>query len=158
AYGICMGLFIAYVERTSIGAEGSDFEFTWIERCLIAGRVVWFYLSKLLLPIDLMFMYPRWEISQADASQYAYPLAAVALLIAAWLVRKRTRAPLAALLYFGGTLFPVLGFLNVFPFRYSFVADHFQYLPSLGIISLVAGGAGMLAARWQKGPGVNGPV
>ena len=28
----------------------------------------------------------------------------------------------------------MLGFLNVYPFRYSYVADHFQYLASLGVI------------------------
>ena len=31
-------------------------------------------------------------------------------------------------------MFPVLGFLNVFPFVYSFVADHFQYLASLAVV------------------------
>jgi tetratricopeptide (TPR) repeat protein len=40
-------------------------------------------------------------------------------------------------LMFGGTLFPAIGFVNVYPFRYSFVADHFQYHASLGIIVLV---------------------
>lgn len=41
-----------------------------------------------------------------------------------------------ALLFFTGTLFPALGFLNVYPHRFSYVADHFQYLASIGIISL----------------------
>ena len=39
-----------------------------------------------------------------------------------------------SLLIFGGSLFPVLGFFNVYPFRYSYVADHFQYLASVAII------------------------
>ena len=46
-----------------------------------------------------------------------------------------------------GTLFPVLGFLNVYPFIFSFVADHFQYLASLGMIVLFASGATLAAAR-----------
>jgi Tfp pilus assembly protein PilF len=57
-----------------------------------------------------------------------------------WLMRKRTRAPLAAALFFGGSLFPVIGFFNVFAFIFSFVADHWQYLPSIGVVVLVAAG------------------
>jgi protein O-mannosyl-transferase len=87
-------------------------------------------------PFDLMFIYPRWTVSAAEPWQYAYPLAAVTVILIAWMIRKRTRAPLAALLLFAGTLFPALGFVNVFPFRYSFVADHFQYLASIPVIAL----------------------
>ena len=41
-----------------------------IERGWIAGRVVWFYLSKLLWPASLMFIYPRWQVNVADGWQY----------------------------------------------------------------------------------------
>jgi len=40
-----------------------------------------------------------------------------------------------------------LGFFDVFYFRYSFVADHFQYLASIGIIALAAGGGTVLCER-----------
>ena len=55
------------------------------------------------------------------------------MLLLAWLSR-RWRGPLAGFLFFAGTLFPALGFFNVYPFQYSWVADHFQYLACLGII------------------------
>jgi len=46
------------------------------------------------------------------------------------------------------TLAPALGFFDVYPMRYSFVADHFQYLASLGpIVALVALAARVLAGR-----------
>jgi tetratricopeptide (TPR) repeat protein len=140
ALGAAGGLFTAWVERNLIGAEGAAFDFTAIQRCLIAGRVVWFYLGKLFWPADLTFIYPRWNVRQDVWWQYLYPIAALMLLVTLWLLRRRTRAPLAAMLFFVGTLFPVLGFFNVFPFRYSYVADHFQYLPSLAVISFCAGG------------------
>ena len=44
AIGIISGLFTAWVERRFVGAMGSEFSFTVIDRCLIAGRAFWFYL------------------------------------------------------------------------------------------------------------------
>ncbi len=148
--GTVAGLFTALVERHLIGAEGAEFEFSVIERLLIAGRVPWFYLGKLLWPFELSFIYPRWEVRQTAWWQYAYLLATVLALGLAWRYRHRTRAPLATLLFFGGTLLPVLGFVNVYPFIFSLVADHFQYLASLGPITLVAAGCAVLAGRLDR--------
>ena len=151
ALGVVAGAFTAWVERTLIGAEGAAFDMTIVERCLIAGRVVWFYLGKLLWPTHLIFVYPRWQVSQAVWWQYLFPAATLLLLAAAWALRRRWRGPLAALLFFVGTLFPALGFCNVYPFILSFVADHFQYLASLGVITLVSAGATLVLRRWQVG-------
>jgi len=151
--GVTGGLFTAWMERTYVGAGGAEFDFTFVERCLIAGRVIWFYLGKLLWPAELIFTYPRWDPDQSVWWQYLYPLGVVAVLVLLWLVRKRTRAPLAAMLFFCGTLFPVLGFFNVYPFRFSFVADHFQYLATLGIIALFSATVALLWQRWQVWPG-----
>jgi protein O-mannosyl-transferase len=146
------GALTAYVERKLIGAEGAEFELTIIERLLMAGRVVWFYLGKLCWPAELIFFYPRWGIDQAVWWQYLYPLAAVLLVAVLGLLafRYRWRAPLAGVLFFVGTLFPVLGFFNVYPFRFSLVADHFQYLASLGIIALAAAGLALLWTRFAE--------
>jgi tetratricopeptide (TPR) repeat protein len=154
--GAAAGVFTAWVERTMIGAEGAAYAIPFLERGLIAGRVIWFYLGKLFWPAELIFIYPRWQVSQAAAWQYLFPAAALALGAALWALRRRSRAPLAALLYFVGTLFPVLGFFNVFPFIYSFVADHFQYLASLGIITLASAGLATLLQRrglWRRPAG-----
>jgi protein O-mannosyl-transferase len=139
--GIAAGLFTVWMERTFIGASGSEFAFSFVERCLIAGRVFWFYLATLLWPSNLMFIYPRWTIDASVWWQYLYPATAFLTALVCWLLRHRARWPLAALLFYGGTLFPALGFLNVYPFRYSFVADHFQYLAGLAPICLAAAGA-----------------
>jgi len=147
--GIGSGLFTAWMERTFVGAQGAEYNFSIVERFLIAGRAMWFYLAKLCWPANLSFMYARWNVSQAVWWQYLFP--AAALLVAGVLVWRRWRGPLAALLFFAGTLFPALGFVNVFPFRYSFVADHFQYLASLGPLTLAA--AGLTAALGFLRPG-----
>ena len=145
--GLASGLFTAWVERSQIGADGPQFQFSLIERTLIAGRAVWFYLGKLVWPDPLIFSYSRWHVSQAVWWQYLFPIALAALFGGLWLIRNRTRAPLAAMLFFAGTLFPALGFVNVYPFIYSFVADHFQYLASLGVITLFAAGVTTFVAR-----------
>jgi len=137
--GAAMGLYTAYLERTHVGAFGSDFNFTLIDRCLIAGRALWFYAGKLLWPADLIFIYPRWRIDASDASQYLYPLAAIIVTALLWFFRGRKRlgrGPPAGWLFFVGTMFPALGFLNVYPFIFSFVADHFQYHAGVGLIVL----------------------
>jgi protein O-mannosyl-transferase len=132
----------AWFERTRIGAQGADFALGVVPRFLLAGRVVWFYLAKLFWPADLIFIYPRWTIDATAAWQWLFPLGALALVAVLW--RTRRRGPLTALLFFGGTLFPVLGFFNVYPFLFSFVADHFQYLASAGVLALVATGLARL--------------
>jgi tetratricopeptide (TPR) repeat protein len=136
--GIAVGLFTAWVERRYVGAVGTDFSLSILQRVLISGRDVWFYLQKLVWPSRLMFIYPRWDVNARVWWQYLFPLGVIALVAAAWLVRGKTRGPLAAVLFFVGTLFPALGFFNAYPFIYSFVADHFQYLAALGIITLAA--------------------
>jgi tetratricopeptide (TPR) repeat protein len=150
-FGLVAGLFTAWVERRLVGAEGEAYHFTIIERCLIAGRAVWFYLGKLCWPANLVFIYPRWHVSQTIWWQYLFPITLLFLVIGLWALRRRRPALIASLLFFTGTLFPALGFLNVYPFRYSFVADHFQYLASVGPIVLFSAGAALCVERWPSG-------
>lgn len=134
ALGVAAGLFTAAVERKYIGAQGADYSLTLLQRFLIAGRAIWFYAGKLLWPESLTFIYPRWMVDSSVWWQYLFPAATVAVLAGLWWAARTHRGPLAAFLFFAGTLFPALGFFNVYPFVYSYVADHFQYLASLGII------------------------
>lgn len=141
ALGIGAGLFTSWVERTIIGAQGSEFNlFIW-QRILIAGRDFWFYLFKLVWPDKLTFIYPRWEINRSVWLQYAFPIALVIVLAVLWALRRHSRGVLAGLLVFLALLSPALGFINVYPFLYSFVADHFQYLACIGPLTLLAAGA-----------------
>ena len=104
--------------------------------------------SKAVLPLGLAFLYPRWHIDAADPLAWAPLLAFATLLAAAWLRRGSWGRPvLFALLYFVLMLSPVLGFFNVYFMRYSYVADHYQYLALVGIAALLVGGLGSLVAR-----------
>ena len=140
-FGVAIGQCVvtAWLERNHVGAKGAEWVISFPERCLIAGRAVWFYAGKLFWPAKLCFVYPRWELNSNSLWQWLYPVSAVAALLALWLARGRLgRGPVAAALYFVGTLFPVLGFMNVYFMYYSFVCDHWVYLSSLGLIALGA--------------------
>jgi protein O-mannosyl-transferase len=153
AMSVISGLFIAWVERDVIGARGEAFGLSAAQRLLLPGRIVWFYLCKLVWPTELVFVYPRWIVDPAVWWQWLFPLAAIALLVVLFVMARRRRTLPAGLLFFIGSLFPVLGFFNVYLFLYTYVADHFQYLPSLGVIALVGGvvAAGALKVRSRAG-------
>jgi tetratricopeptide (TPR) repeat protein len=150
--GITFGLLTVYMEKHHVGARGEEWNLSLLQRVLLAGRILWFYAGKLIWPHPLVFIYPRWRIDPAQGWPYLYSVTALAVVVLLWLYRRRLgRGPLAAVLFFAGTLFPALGFFDVFPMRYSFVADHFQYLACVGLLALIAAAGqtiGRNLARW----------
>jgi tetratricopeptide (TPR) repeat protein len=159
--GLAGGLFTAHFERKLIGAEGAAFALDLFERSLLAGRALWFYLGKLVWPVDLVFVYPHWTVDAAQIVQWLFPLAALGLLaMAVYFARTKAcgRGALTALLLFAGTLFPVLGFFNIYPFLFSYVADHFQYLATLPMFALAGAALARLPARVPRGLAIAAPV
>lgn len=154
AVGIGLGLTTAWLEKHHVGAAGVDWALSPVARLLVAGRAPWFYAGKLVWPARLIFIYPKWRIDPSAAWQVAFPVAAASVVLALWAARRRIgRGPLAAVLLFGGTLAPALGFFDVYPFRYSYVADHFQYLASTALIALLTAamtGAGRCLASGMR--------
>jgi tetratricopeptide (TPR) repeat protein len=111
------------------------------ERLVTSGYVPWFYLGKLLWPHPLIFIYPRWQIEASRALSYWPLLAMVVVAIVFWSKRQSWARPwFFALAYFLVALIPVLGLINHYFLRYSFVADHLQYLASMGPLALVGAG------------------
>ncbi len=140
ATGLVMGLVTVWWEVNQVGAKGGEWAITSFERMLLPARSLWFYAGKLFLPYKLTFIYPRFELDPAELWQWLFPVALIAVFISLWFLRGRiTRGPVAAVAFFSVTLFPAIGFFDVYPFRYSFVADHFQYLASIGLIALACG-------------------
>jgi len=140
AVGTIAGLFSSWVERHYLSAEGTDFSLSLLGRVLVAGRSVWFYAATVVWPFSLNFIYPRWEVDVSAWQQWAFPIGLCVLGVGLWVLRRRTRAPLAVYLLFVGSLFPVLGFVNLYGSLYSWVWDHWQYLPDLALFALVGSG------------------
>jgi tetratricopeptide (TPR) repeat protein len=151
--GIAMGVLAMWWERYHQGTSRAVFTFlSPIERVLVASRAVWFYLSKLIWPSNLTFIYPRWDIAPAHLLNYAWLLAGVITCGALCFLRRYWgRGVEVAAGFFVVTLSPVLGFIMLYTFRYTFVADHYQYLACIGPIALASAGLANLADTFKNG-------
>jgi tetratricopeptide (TPR) repeat protein len=143
-------IWTVFEQKFHAGAIGGDWAQTRPERLIIAGKAIWFYLGKLVWPHPLIFIYPRWDVDSSKVVAYLPLLAAIAGLVALWFIHAKSgRALFFAAAYYVVSLFPVLGFFDVFFFRYSFVSDHFQYLASMGPLALA--GAAIVTAVGRFG-------
>ena len=152
---LLLGLILVRItiitEKVVVKTHGTDWDFSFAERFIIAGKALWFYLYKLIYPLNLAFSYPKWSIDSTVASNYLPSLVFLALIIGLWWFRDKVgRSPLTAILFFAGTLFPALGFFSVYPMRYSFAADHFQYLACIGPIALFSASLTAFATSLSK--------
>lgn len=125
------------------GANDPQWQRGIAQRVATAGAVAWFYLGKLVWPHPLVFVYPKWEVNAASILWWL-PLVGMLLLVAGL---RRWRGVWLALLYFIVALGPVLGLLDHYFLRYSFVGDHFQYLASIGPLALLGAVMSKLS-RW----------
>jgi len=148
--GIGMGVVSIWWERHRQGTWGSEFSFSVIERILIASRALWFYVGKLIWPSKLVFSYPKWRINPDDPWQYSWLVGCFLVGLILWLRRGKISKPtIAALIFFAVSLAPTLGFISLYTFRYTFVADHYQYVASMGLVALFGGAIAMARGRGQ---------
>lgn len=122
--------------RFSQSREIISFDFSLWERIRIASHAGFFYIGKLLIPLNMVTFYPRWIWLQNSYLSYFPALLLAIVLTALFLLRRYSRAPLFLVLYFLVTLSPILGFLNFYFMTFSFVADRYQYLASAGLLFL----------------------
>src|SRR6202453_2873462 len=153
--GAGMGMVTVWWERYHQGTQGRLFALGLPERLLVGSHAVWFYIIKLLWPADLTFSYPAWTLHPGNPLSWGWLLAGVALCHVIYRARKHIgRGAEVEALFFVATLSPVLGFIMLYTFRYSFVADHYQYAASIGPIALASAGIVTLAESRKKIRGV----
>ncbi|MBI5249794.1 MAG: tetratricopeptide repeat protein [Desulfomonile tiedjei] len=122
-----------YVVATEISYPGvlPDWEY----RPLLAAGAIWFYVGKLFYPVGLVPVYPRWDIT-GHVWLFSGLFAALAV-IAGLIAKFRKRIDpviLWGLLFFLINILPVAGLVPFGHMGHSFVADHFMYLPMVGIV------------------------
>jgi tetratricopeptide (TPR) repeat protein len=109
----------------------------FLSHLAVAGLAPWFYLSKAVLPLDLNVIYPKWEIDPHRLVSWLPAALWIGCFLVFWRQRKTWgRAALFGFGYFIVTLFPVLGFFDQGFYRFSLVADHWQYYSIVGIVAL----------------------
>jgi hypothetical protein len=115
-------------------------------RPAVAADALAFYLCKLACPIHLCILYghnpPFIVASHLIYFSWILPALVIGVL---WHTRKSLKTPVAAALLFLMPLLPVLGFVPFEFQRISTTADHYLYLPMLGVGLLF----GFAIERWR---------
>ena len=151
--GSGMGLIAIWWEHYHQGTRGPTFALGPLERLIVATHAVWFYLGKLFWPAKLTFIYPQWTIEPKNPFSYIWLVAGIVLCAAIYFARRYVgRSIEVAAAFFVVTLSPLLGFIMLYTFRYTFVADHYQYLASIGPIALLSAALVKLANSRRYGP------
>ncbi len=146
--GIALAFSAADFERDFANIHGREVSLDFGQRLIIAGRALWFYLAKLIVPVRLTFMYPKWSPNSAIVLQYAPFLAAMAVCVLLLVAHRRVgRGPVVAVGAFVLCLFPSLGFYELQSMRYSYVFDHCAYLAGVPIIAAIIAAAAKALQR-----------
>ncbi|MBL9113871.1 MAG: tetratricopeptide repeat protein [Verrucomicrobiaceae bacterium] len=127
-----VGSLVWWMEMYHVGAEGEEFRASIAERVVSAGRAFWFYPWKLLLPINLCFIYPDWREVGVQWHDWLWLAAAAIILVLAF--RNWNRGLQLCLALYLIALFPVSGLLNVYGALFSPVWDHWAYVPGIAVL------------------------
>jgi Flp pilus assembly protein TadD len=153
AFGAAMGVLSMWWERHHQGTEGAAYAMSFLERVLVASRAFWFYLGKFFWPANLSFNYPLWKINPADPLAYGWLVAGIALCVAIFFGRRFFgRSVEVAAVFFAATMAPLLGFVMLYTFRYTYIADHYQYVAMIGPAALIAAGISRITKSENRNP------
>ena len=117
-------------------------------RPFLAAAAICFYIYKIILPFNLVPVYPRWDVV---GDIWIFVLIFVVVMgfsVVFW----RFRRPIDPLIKFGGLFFIVniLLVCGLVPFGFmshAYVADHFVYLPLIGPAIIVGRSINLIARR-----------
>lgn len=150
ATAVCWGLYTVSLE---VAYEGMLPPILY--RPLLASGALLFYVGKFLYPVMLVPVYPKWDV-QGQVLPFLVALVTVIGLTAllAWWRHRLDRLILFGLAFFVINVLPVSGLVPFGHMGHSFVADHFMYLPMVGLALTVARGLEILLDRMQYRKGL----
>ncbi|MDA8098720.1 MAG: tetratricopeptide repeat protein [Nitrospiraceae bacterium] len=122
-----------------------------LERLLVAGKALVWYLVKMALPFGLSPLYPYPRQFSPVSVEYILPVVLLAGITAGCL-RYAAEKPswLALWAYYLVSLLPVLGLIQV---GHHFMADRFTYLPGIApflVLAIAVAGAWERNAAWRE--------
>ena len=117
-------------------------------RPLVAAGALWFYVGKILVPVHFPAVYARWDVAGNWWPFAAALLGTLAVAAAVWRWRRRIPAHVGwGLGHYVVAVSPMLGLIPFNYTQFSFVADHFVYLPAIGLFLTLATGVDLARAR-----------
>jgi protein O-mannosyl-transferase len=106
-------------------------------RLALSGWSIAFYFSQCVWPVKMMPIYPKWPVDpRAFTSFLPWPILGSVI---CWLWTRRTtwgRHALLGLGFFLLNLLPFIGLNSVTYMGFTWVMDHFLYIPIIGIVGL----------------------
>ena len=109
-----------------------------IDRPLVALDSIAFYITKLVVPIHLVFDYGRTpKVALAEGWRLIWLLPLLLAILLVWRGNRAPKLAAGALLALAG-LVPVLGLVSFQAQSYSTVSDHYLYPSMLGVALIVA--------------------
>jgi len=132
-----------HVLKITMGTDDLDF---W-GRLALAGTTATFYFVQVFLPIQMLPAYPQWKIT--PTLQQFFPLVIMAIILCWLWARRKTwgKHCLLGLGFFILIIAPFLGLNGVSYMRFTWVMDHFLYLPMLGLLGLAIAGVELIYNR-----------
>ena len=123
-------------------------ELGFMARFALAGQTLGLFFTHCFWPVNLLPGYPQWKVDPSSPLQFLpWPILAIAL-YALW--RKREswgRHTLLAAGFFLLFLGPFLGFNVASYMNFTWVMDHFLYIPLIGVAGLIAAALESIQAR-----------
>jgi len=114
-------------------------------RLACAGLSLSFYIWKFFWPVELMPIYPQWKVDATSPTHFLPWLFLGGIFYGLlWIRPQNRRDILLAISFFVLILLPVLGFMSISYMRFTWVMDHFIYIPQIGLIGLLIGGLGCI--------------